>query len=216
MKLALVVLAAGASSRMGECKALCELDGASALARVLAAARDGWAQARARELELAPALVIAGRHAREIGAALPALGTPAELLEHAGWQHGRSGGIARAARARTGFDLCIAPVDCPLVSAATQAALLAAWLRAGAPARGWLAPCVGTAPARRYGHPIYLGRALASELALWPDERPLRELRAAAEPLLSEPVEDEAVLDSLDTPADLVRLRARLAQRPRA
>jgi molybdenum cofactor cytidylyltransferase len=211
VKLALVVLAAGASSRLGECKALCELGGASALAHVLAAARGGWSAAR--ELELARPLVVAGKHAREIRAALPLLGAEVDLLEHAGWERGRSGGLARAARARAGHDLCIAPVDCPLVSAETQAALLRAWLGAGAPARGWLAPCVGAAPARRHGHPIYLGRELASALAAWPDERPLRELRASAEPLLAEPVADEAVLDSLDTPSDRERLRARCAAR---
>jgi len=212
VKLALVVLAAGASSRLGECKALCELGGASALAHVLAAARAGWAGAR--ELELAPALVVAGKHVREIRAALPALGAQVELLEHADWERGRSGGLVRAARARAGYDLCVAPVDCPLVAADTQRALLGAWQRAGAPARGWLAPRVDAAPAGRHGHPIYLGRELARELADWPDERSLRELRAVAAPLLSEPVADLAVLDSLDTPADRERLRARIRARP--
>jgi CTP:molybdopterin cytidylyltransferase MocA len=56
-----------------------------------------------------------------------------------------------------------------------------------------------------------LGRELARELLAWPRERPLRALRALADPLLALEVEDEAILDDLDTPEDLARLRERLA-----
>jgi CTP:molybdopterin cytidylyltransferase MocA len=91
------------------------------------------------------------------------------------------------------------------------AALAAAWRAAGAPERGWLAPCVRTAAGPRYGHPIVLGRGLAATLAEAPADAPLWSLRAAARPLFSAAVESLSVLDDLDGPDDLARLRAKLA-----
>lgn len=192
MKPALVLLAAGASRRLGEPKALADIGGRNVLERLLAAgaACEG------------PALVIAGAHADELAAALP---PGVELLHNKNWSAGRTGGVLLAARARADRDLCLAPADVPLVPRAVFDGLLAAWAAAHSPARGWLAPRFGD----RHGHPVIVGREL---IASWKDaapQRPLRELRRAADPLLAWETSERAVLDDLDTPSDLRALRAR-------
>jgi len=198
---ALVVLAAGAAERLGAVKALVRLregEPGTPLALLLAAgaAFDG-----------APALVIAGRAASAIARALPA---GAECLANPRWSAGRTGGVQLACARRPGQDLCLAPVDVPLVPRAVFAALHAEWQRLGRPARGWLAPCVERAGERRHGHPVVVGRELLLELKDFPPDRPLRELRGRAAPCAELLVDSESVLDDLDSPADLVRLRARL------
>ncbi len=200
MTVALVVLAAGASTRLGACKALVDLGGRTPLERLLEAGRafDG-----------APPLVVAGAHQAAIAHAAP---PGVEVRENAAWAEGRLGGIALAARARAGCDLCLAPVDVPLVGAAVFAALRAHWDAAGAPAEGWLAPFVVRAGSgRAFGHPLVIGRALAARCANSRKDLPLRELRGQAEPLMSIRVDDAAILDDLDSPDDLERLRRRIS-----
>lgn len=197
---ALVILAAGASTRLGTCKALVSLrarEPATPLAMLLAAGGDPCP------------LVVTGADHDAIAAAPGLEGV--ELLHNPDWAAGRTGGIQRAARARPGRDLLLAPVDVPRVPRGVFEALVAAWREAGSPPRGWLAPEVVIAGERRFGHPLVVGRGLLLEAALWPAKRPLRELRQGAEPLLSVRLEALEVLDDLDRPRDLARLRALLA-----
>lgn len=200
-----VVLAAGASSRLGEPKALVDLGGRSALSRLVEAC--GAAE---------PPLVVTGAHATAIARAAAALGPRAcELVVNPRWAEGRTGGLALAASRLPGRDLVVAPIDVPLVSRSVFARLRSAWAEADAPSRGWLAPRA-PAPAgdprrARAGHPVVLGRDLAAALARMGPDEPLRDLRADAEPLWTIAVDDRAIYDDLDTPDDLARLRARLA-----
>lgn len=198
MKLALVIPAAGAASRLGTCKALARLGPRTALEHLVA----NGAEPR----EPAP-LVVTGAHHSEIAAAAPA---GVELLENRAWSAGRTGGLALAARARAGCDLVIAPVDCPLVPRAVFDALRAAWSARGAPARGWLAPrLVRHGAIGRYGHPLILGRGLVEELLELPPDASLRHLRAAARPVFGVDVPHIEILDDLDRPSDLARLADR-------
>jgi len=193
----LVVLAAGASRRLGEPKALARLGGRSVLERLLDAGAD-----------LDDALVVTGAHDALVRAALAERPTPVPVVTNGAWERGRTGSIAAAARARPDRALLIAPVDVPLVSRAVVRALTDAWTAAGAPPRGFLAPCTVTEDGgRRHGHPVVVGPELARELVATPPDRPLRDVRATAAPLLDVVVGDAAIHDDLDTPADLARLR---------
>lgn len=186
------ILAAGASTRLGEPKALARIGPFTALEQLVNAA-----------LAVDPRpLVVVGAHAREIRAAAPAT---CELLENPRWETGRVSGLVLARQHAGNCDLLVAPVDCPLVATSTFESLARAWREAGEPARGWLAPRERNSG--RHGHPVLAGRSLLAELEGLSD---LRELRRRAAPLLELELMDVAVLDDLDTPADLERLRQRV------
>jgi CTP:molybdopterin cytidylyltransferase MocA len=194
---ALVILAAGASERLGECKALVAIGATTPLSSLLDAgavfdARDG--------LDVAPPLVIAGAHFDAIRAAAP---KSCEVVFNPDWELGRTSGVALASRLRPDRDLCLAPVDVPLVPRRVFEHLARAWDGALTPAEGWLAPRFRD----RFGHPIVAGRGLLRRLSELPAGAPLRSLRALARPMLSIAVDCERVLDDLDTPSDLARLR---------
>lgn len=204
MKPALVVLAAGAGERLGACKALVDLHGRSPLERLLGAAR-GTCEG---------ALVVSGAHHAELCAAAP---THAEVLHNPDWAAGRGTSLRAAAARLPGRDLCIAPVDVPLVPARVFRALTREWEVRGAPALGWLGPRLDLPSHRlhgRFGHPIVLGSALAGHLAAWGADRPLRDLRSRSRPLMALDVADLEVMDDLDTPQDLAELRKRLKGAP--
>jgi len=194
---ALVILAAGESSRMGRCKALLPLTPRTPLELLSAAGAS---------LGGGPPLVITGADHERIAAAAP---SGLEVLRNPEWRRGRTGGVLLAARHRPARDLCVAPVDVPRVPAEVFEALLAAWTAAGAPPRGWLAPSF-TPPGElepRYGHPIVLGRELVGDLAESDPSTPLNRLRRIARPLFSVAVASAAVLEDLDTPEDYQRFR---------
>ncbi len=202
MKPPVVILAAGASKRLGQCKALVDLRGESALARLIRAAR----RAGAEDL-----IVIAGAHAREIAAELARVDGDGRvrLLVNANWARGRTGSLAVAASNFPGRALLIAPVDVPLISSEVFQRLYEAWESAGDPSRGWLAPCVEPGP--RYGHPLIVGRELGEAILRADPAEPLAHLRALADPIWAVRVSDMAILDDLDTPEDLKKVRARLS-----
>lgn len=190
-----LVSAAGASRRMGTCKALLELDGRCAFEWIAAAARAAAADTRI--------VLVTGADDAAIRARVARSDARVECLFNPAWERGRSGGLALAQRRFPGADALVWPVDCPRVSAATIAALGARWDELGAPARGWLAPRArGTQPPR-HGHPVWIGRELLSELARLAPDTPLSALRARAEPLAALEVDDPRVLDDLDQPSDL-------------
>jgi CTP:molybdopterin cytidylyltransferase MocA len=197
-KPALVLLAGGASARLGAVKALVPLQGKNALELLSAAGCD---------FDDEPPLVIAGMHHAEIRAALP---KGLALAWNERWAEGRLTSVAAAVRALPGRDLCLAPVDVPRVPREVFGKLLRAWIEHGAPPRGWLAPFVAGVGEQgpRFGHPLIVGRALLSELGRFEPKEPLRRLRALAEPLLAVAVESERILEDLDTPDDWSRLAA--------
>lgn len=188
----LVVLAAGSSTRLGATKALVDIAGATPLARLVAAARgacDG-------------VLVVAGDAHAEIVRHLP---PGCDLVRNLEPSAGRTGSVQLAWRSAPGRDLCIAPVDVPLVPSSVFDTLAEAWTAAGAPPRGWLAP--RHAASGRHGHPVVIGRALLEELSGCGPDVPLAGLRAKADPLLAATTTSARVLDDLDTRSELEDLR---------
>ncbi len=87
-------------------------------------------------------------------------------------------------------------VDVPMVSPATIRAVVDAWRRSRAPI---VRPAVGP----RRGHPVVFDRALFAELRSAPVEEGARAVvRAHAHEILDVPVDDPGCILDIDTPAD--------------
>lgn len=201
---ALVVLAAGASRRLGACKATVSIGPRSALEHILAAAF---------EAGFPSGLVVTGADDIAIREHLAdgEFASRAECVTHPDWDLGRTTSAACAARARPGRDLCIATLDAPMVPAPIYRVLREEWVLREQPALGWLAPAYRTPAGLRHGHPFLIGRELAERISELAPEQSLRSLRENASLLWDLEVDSESVLDRLDTPDDLETIRERFA-----
>lgn len=185
-----IVLAAGASSRMGVPKALLRIGDRTALEHLVAVLLEGGVRR---------VVVVLGAHSCRVrsGVSLPDV----TLVRHDGWSAGRTSSLQAGLRAlpRGGSACLLAPVDMPLVRPETVRALVAAATRP-ASAGTVLAP----RHADRHGHPVLLPcSAYPAIERLGPDE-PLRDLLREL-PRDAVPVDDPGVLLDLDTPADVAQ-----------
>lgn len=184
---AAIVLAAGASTRMGRPKALLRHGERSfvACAVDLAAAAG-----------CAPIVVVTG--AQTISEPLAAT-----LIHNETWPLGPLSSLQRGLAAITGdiTGVLVLTVDRPHLRPTTIVALVAAFR--GAPTHIWQPEYAG-----QRGHPLIWPAALLPALRALPpdgDPRPLlREHTASRRSLM---VDDPATLDNLDRPEDLARLR---------
>ena len=191
-----LILAGGASQRMGQPKALLELEGRSFV---------GIGVELLRQAGCAPVLVVDGAHPLDELAGV-------ELVHNTQWQRGPLSslqlGLARALELEPRVDaLLVHHVERPRVQAQTVRALL---IRAHAePDCVWQPSFAG-----RSGHPILWPRALFGALSsLDPARDSARTLirgAASGQRRMLE-VDDPGVLDNIDTPAQLAALRL---QRP--
>ncbi|MAE45316.1 MAG: hypothetical protein CMJ86_00330 [Planctomycetes bacterium] len=200
MKPTLVILAAGASRRLGQPKVL---------ARVLTD-QDGkhktvldWLLETSRGLCQNKPLLVAGADPQPIQDACA--GEPLEVLHHPAWDQGRTGSIAAAVRARAGQDLLVWPADSPCLHRRDLEAMISAFLKADSPPRGWIAP---RCPDGRFGHPLILGRDLLDRVAKMRPDQPLRDLREHAQPLGAVDLYHSGARINLDTPAALEEVRS--------
>lgn len=179
----LVVLAAGASTRMGHPKALTRVDGATALERIVEAARG------------MRVVVVLGEHHDAVRAALPALDV--RWVRNPTPEMGRTGSLQRGLLQARGPGVLVLPVDHPLVRADTLRLLAAR-------TEQWVVPTFGG----RGGHPIRLGEMGVAAAMSAPPATPLRDVpRMVGIEVTRVEVDDPGVLANLDTPEDVEQAR---------
>lgn len=182
-----IILAAGASTRMGHPKALTPIGGDPALARMVRACE---------EAGLPPPIVVLGGHHDEVRAALPILEGRVRWARNPRPEAGRTGSLQVGLSGTGAQEILVWPVDHPLVAPAT--------LRALVEAQGhWVVPTFEG----RGGHPLRLRGMAVSAVESAPAHVPLRDLPPMVGLHVTRlPVEDPGVLANLDTPEDLARL----------
>lgn len=183
-----ILLAAGASSRMGRPKALLPLAGTPFVDAIAETLRTGGSR---------PVLVVLGCHEAEIRRTAKL--RDVAVVSHPGWALGRTSSIQAGLRAlpADAEAAVIALVDMPFVRPSTVASLLRVH-RAAPPDVEAVLPSHGG----RRGHPVLLRRALFDRvLVLGPDEPLSAVIRAAR--CLPVPVDDPDIHTDLDAPEDL-------------
>jgi molybdenum cofactor cytidylyltransferase len=197
-QVAAVVLAAGASSRMGRPKALLDFDGTPCVARVLGACREGGAG------EVVVVTSPSGREVRALcGGTIEAVNPHPER----GMLSSLRAGLAVLPAAAAGF--LIFPVDYPVVPAREVRRLIDAfWART--PGQRIFIPSFD----HRRGHPVLVDAGLAAEFLALPAESSARTVIAAHEPeIVYVQADDDRVLMDMDTPEDYQRCLER-SRRP--
>ncbi len=198
-----IVLAAGASRRMGKPKATLPLPGGETfLSRVVRTLRDaGVAE-----------IVVVVRDAAIASQALPAYGSPVRVILNPDPDRGQLSSLLLGLDAADGQDtdaVLVTLVDVPTVSAATVRAIVAAWHRTHAPV---VRPVSGT----RHGHPVIFGREAFEKLRgadLSEGAKPV--VRAFGARMCEVRVDDAGAFEDADTPDEYERLvRILKAERP--
>ena len=194
MGVAGVVLAGGASERMGRSKALLDFRGVPFVVRILEALE---------ALDMKPRLVVLGPDAPRIR---PSLAThDCVIIEQPDLAAGEIGSLRAALAALEPVRpsaILAWPVDLPHVRVATIERLLERYRLAPAPA-------VVPAFAERRGHPVLWDRTLFEELSessVATRHGGRAVLLAHEAELATVPVDDPAVIDDLNTPEDYERL----------
>jgi molybdenum cofactor cytidylyltransferase len=201
-----IVLAAGASSRMGQAKAALQLGqtGETVVARVVKTLLLGGAP---------DVTVVAGAHIDAVRIAMPfteaAAGKPsvarARVIEHTGWQLGQLSSLI------AGLDAIDDPlleaalvtlVDVPLVLPSTVAAVIAEWRRTRA-------AIVRPARAERHGHPVMFDRSVFEDLRA-ADVRVGAKAVFAKHRVVNVEVDDPGAFEDIDTPEEYDALRLKI------
>lgn len=190
-----VILAAGASTRLGSPKALTKVGGKTAITRICRVLNDA---------DIEDVAVVVGAHADAIAPEVP---TPARVIKNRTWERGRSNSLKAGVRALPkGIPLIIWPVDHPAVRLPTIRAMIAA--------QGTIR--IPTFEGQR-GHPPVFDGALRDELLALGDDEPLHNIvhRHVAS-VVEVPVADPAILWNIDTPDDLKKMDDFLRKPPNA
>ena len=192
-----IILAAGASSRMGRPKAALPLGrhGHTVLSmgvRALIAAG------------VPRVVVVAGAHPEAVRRALGSHDRRVLVVDHPAWPEGQLSTLLRGLDAldHPGLEaVLVTLVDVPLVSPETVRALMREWRATGA-------PIVRPAHGDRHGHPVLFARRLFVELRaadLRTGAKPV--VHAHANELVNLPVTDEGAFVDLDVPEDYERAK---------
>ncbi|HWP28808.1 MAG TPA: nucleotidyltransferase family protein [Chloroflexota bacterium] len=184
--MAAIVLAAGASRRMGFPKALLPIDGRTFIQHIIAA----LAASR-----VAAIYVVLGCDQARIRATVDL--TPARVVVNPDWEQGQLSSLATGLQTLPPgeFDAALmALVDHPLIEPAVVDALIAAFERTRRPI---VVPVYGG----RRGHPVLFAASLFPELLSAPPTEGARAVvRAHRAEVLEVPVDTPGVLADIDTP----------------
>ncbi len=189
-----IVLAAGASSRMGQAKAALPFGqtGETLIARVVRTLLRGG---------VPDVTVVAGAHIDAVRIAMPSHEPRARVIEHAGWLQGQLSSL------RAGLDAIDGPlleaalvtlVDVPLVQPSTVSAVIAEWRRTRA---AIVRPADPSATGERHGHPVIFDATVFADLRA-------ADLNAGAKSIFAKhrvvnvEVKDPGAFIDLDTPGD--------------
>jgi len=196
-----IILAAGASSRMGRTKALLPSgDGRTFLERLVGTLREGG---------VGEVVAVLGHDASRVEEHAASAGLAARLVRNLSPDRGQLSSLLVGLDALSDLPLdgaLIVPVDLPLVSPRTVERVVAAWRSAGAPI---------ARPVRedgRHGHPVVFATRLFRELRAADLAVGARQVvRAHSSEILDVPLDDdEGAFEDIDTPADYERLIGRL------
>jgi molybdenum cofactor cytidylyltransferase len=196
-----VILAAGASTRMGTPKAALAIGapGETFLSRLIR---------RFGEAGLPEIVVVTGAAPDTVRAAVGQVRPPVRFEHNEDWQAGQLTSLLAGLRTRPGDVLegaLVTLVDAPLVETHTIKMVLGAWRTARA-------PIVRPARGDLHGHPVLFDRALFPELlAADPAVGAKAVVRAHAAAILNVPVEDDWAFTDVDTPEEYIRIRSRFA-----
>jgi CTP:molybdopterin cytidylyltransferase MocA len=193
-----IILAAGASSRMGQAKAALPFGqtGETVLSRIVSTLLRGG---------VPRIVVVSGAHIDAVRRAMPLHDPRTQVIEHSGWAQGQLSSLLAGLEELDDPLLeavLVTPVDVPLVRPSTVAAVIAAWRRTRA-------PIVRPAQGERHGHPVIFDRSVFDEL-----RSADRNIGAKAvfarhrDHIVNVEVEDPGAFEDMDTPRDYERLRA--------
>jgi molybdenum cofactor cytidylyltransferase len=191
-----VILAGGASSRMGRPKIGLPIDGRGEtfLSRVIRTALAAG---------LPEIVIVAGLHLDQARAAWPAGDRRVRVFANPNWQSGQLSSllVGLDAPAMNPVEAAVVTlVDVPLVGADTIQRLVSAW-------RTTAAPIVRPARGDEHGHPVVFDRRLFAELRhADPSVGAKSVVRAHAAEILNVPIDDPGAYRDIDTPEDYARL----------
>ena len=190
-----VILAAGASSRMGQAKALLPVRGTTFLGRICQSMAD---------VGVNDLVVVTAKGLPPVDAALAEAGAAARLVENPRPVDGQLSSlqIGLAVADRPGVEaVLVTLVDVPLVQADTMRAIVDAF-------RTTRAPIVRpVARDGRHGHPVLFARAVFEDIRRADMAMGAKAvLRAHASEIANVPTDDEGAFADIDTPEDYARL----------
>jgi CTP:molybdopterin cytidylyltransferase MocA len=197
-----IVLAAGASSRMGRPKAALPLGAAPAtvLSRGVAALLSAG---------VPRVVIVTGARPEAVRHALVAPDARVTVVDNPGWREGQLSSLLRGLDAVDRPELeavLMTLVDVPLVAPATIARLIDTWQKNRA-------PIVRPARGDTHGHPVLFDRRLFAELRAADLTSGAKSVvRAHAHEVVNVAVDDEGAFLDLDTPEDYARALALAAR----
>lgn len=196
-----IVLAAGASSRMGRPKGALTIRNTAetVVTRVVGTLIDGG---------VPRVVVVTGAHVDAIRQAMPApagrfAAAQVDLIEHPHWAQGQLSSLLAGLAAIDQPQLeaaIVTLVDVPLVAPSTVATLIAAWRRTRA-------PIVRPASGDKHGHPVIFDRAVFADLRAADLNVGAKAVFAThKDRVLNVEVSDPGAFEDIDTPEDYERV----------